>query len=70
MVCAEEVNSHQRNACGPDPMQTTYWQSPSRQQPEAPPYIDKGLSERIDQRVIVIGCRRDAQPLVPRGTVG
>jgi hypothetical protein len=45
------------------------WQSLYRQhaisqrQPEAPPYIDQRFSECIDQHVIVIGCRRDAQPL-------
>jgi len=34
----------------------------SRRQPEASPHIDQRFGERVDQRVIVIGRRSDAQP--------
>jgi hypothetical protein len=45
------------------------WQSLCREravwepQPEAFPHIDQCFSERVDQRVIVKGRRRNAQPL-------
>ena len=45
------------------------WQSLCREravlqrQPETRPHIDQRFSKRVDQRIIVIGRRRDAQPL-------
>jgi hypothetical protein len=34
-----------------------------QRQAKAPPDIDQRFSERVDQHIIVIGPRRDAQPL-------
>ena len=35
----------------------------SQRQSKTPPHVDQCFSERVDQCIIVIGRRRDAQPL-------
>jgi hypothetical protein len=65
--CAEQRPRTLWSTCGPccrcDGSHSTASARYRSGNPRRPPYIDQRFSECIDQHVIVIGCRRDAQPL-------